>query len=218
MEHTRAHEADVSIRLSKEGMTRQDIYTAYYNCSFLSPLHNVAEYKVTERIEHFSIDLKLYVLGANVDEVHLLVESKMNQFFTSERLGTTVKGIDVHGVKPLYSGKTYAHNKDNIDVNFVVEKDNMLLFEIELDDEVTSTEDEETSTIRIDINKETLAHGLYTTFSEDYDIGADISPESASIDVEEIVPYLVSHRHQFCDMTEEYNASYAERRAQGEAV
>lgn len=219
MQHTQAHEVDVSIRLAKKpGTTRQDIYTTYYNCRHLSPLHNVKEYKVADHNSHYSIDLKLYVLGTSIDEVHLLVESKLNQFFTSERLGITVLGIDIHGIKVIHTTKTYDHNKDNIDVNFVVVKGDMLLFEIELEDEVVSTEDDETSTIRIDINKDTLTHGIYTTFSEDYDIGANIDPESASIDVEEIVPYLVTHRHQFCDMTEEYDASYAERRAQGEAV
>lgn len=219
MQHTQGYEVDVSIRLAKKpGTTRQDIYTTYYNCRHLNPLYNVIDYKIADHHSRYSIDLKLYVLGTSLDEVHLLVESKLNEFFTSERLGATVQGIDIHGVKVIHTTRTYRHNKDNIDVNFVVVKGDMLLFEIELEDEVVSTEDDETSTIRIDINKNTLAHGIYTTFSEDYDIGADIDPESASIDVEEIVPFLMTTRHQYEDMTEVYDASYAERRARGEVV
>lgn len=207
MQHTQAHEVDVSIRLTKKpGTTRQDIYTIYYNCRHLSPLHNVKEYKVADHNSHYSIDLKLYVLGTSIDEVHLLVESKLNEFFTSERLGSTVQGIDIHGVKVLHITKTYDHNKDNIVVNFVVVKGDMFLFEIKLENEISSKEGNKTSIIRIDINKDTLTNRIFTTLSEDYAIFDDIDPETASIDIEEIVPFLVTHRHQYCDMTEEYSA------------
>lgn len=211
MERIRAHEVDVSIRLSKEGTTRKDIYTNYYNCRHRSPLHNVESYKVVEHNDHFSLDSKLFVLGTSPEEVHLMVEAKSNEFFTNQVLGSTVQGIDIHSVKLLHSGKIYDHTKDNIDVSWVVDHRNMLLFEVELEDEIESSEGNETSTIRIDVNKETLAHGIYTTFSEDYDIGDEIDPELASIDVEEIVPFLVTHRHQFSDATKEYRDSYAER-------
>lgn len=211
MERTRAHKVDLSIRLSKEATTRKEIYTKYYNSRHRSPLHNVQSYKVTEHNEYFSLDLELFVLGTSIDEVHLMVDAKSNEFYTSDRLGTDVLGIDIISVKLLHSGKTYDHTKDNIDVSWVVDHRDMYLFEIELDQEIESSEGNETSTIRIDVNKETLAHGLYTTFSEDYDIGDEINPELASIDVEEIVPFLVTHRHQFHDMTQEYRQSYMER-------
>ena len=207
MQHTQGHEVDVSIRLSKKpGTTRKDIYMTYYNCRHLNPLYNDMDYRIVDHYSHYSIDLKLYVLGTSVDEVHLLVESKLNEFFTSERLGATVKGIDIHGVKVLHATRTYHHNKDNIDVNFVVVKGNMLLFEIKLEKEVSSKEGNKTSTIRIDINKDTLTNRIFTTLSEDYAIFDDIDPETASIDIEEIVPFLVSTRHQYYDMTEEYSA------------
>ena len=82
----------------------------------------------------------------------------------------------------------------------------MLLFEIKLEKEISSKEGNKTSTIRIDINIDTLTNRIFMTLSEDYAIFDDIDPETASIDIEEIVPFLVSTRHQYCDMTEEYSA------------
>ncbi|MBA4293839.1 hypothetical protein C0431_12825 [bacterium] len=191
------------------------MYQSYYACRHHYPLSNIEEYKILEHENCYELQLKLYVLGETPDEIHLLTEAKTNEFFGDYRMGTKATSMEIHGIKRLYSGKAYDHNKDNIDVTFVVESGDMLLFEVELEEEIVSTEGNETSTIRIDINKQTLAHGLYTTFSEDYDIGDDINPETASIDVEEIVPYLVTHRHQFTDMSEEYRMSYALR---GEAI
>lgn len=218
MTRTRGYEVDLSINTSKEGVSRQELYTSYYNCRHLSPLHNVITYKVNEHDDHHELNLKLYILGESEEYVHLLTESKSNEFFTTDRLQAVVQGITIHSVKPLFSGKAYVHNKDNIDVNFVVDAEKEFRFEVELEEEIESTEGNETSTIRIDINKETLAHGLFTTFSDDYDIGDEVDPESCNIDVEEIVPYLISHRHQFSDMTAEYNESYENRRLSGELV
>lgn len=205
---------------AKEGSTRQDIYNEILGKGYLIPF-NLADYKVYEAEDGgFEIVADFIAFANSPEEAHLVVESKMDTFLsTGEFLtGFTVSAFFIESVSRMKHYTEYKHTKDNIDVNWFVETDKYFLFEVQLEEEVTSVEDYEVDTIRFDIDKETLSFGLYVTNSEDYDISEEIDADSQSIDVQEIIPHLLHFRYNYPNQEEDYNRSYEERGLKGELV
>ncbi|MGF0347668.1 hypothetical protein ACQR3P_28925 [Rhodococcus sp. IEGM1300] len=204
----------------KTDATRKDVYNELVGRNYLIPF-NLTDYKVYDMEgSGFEIVMDLLVFSNSPDEAHLLVESKMTSFLAEgDFFGQfDVSSFAVESSTRLNHYTEYTHTKDNIDVDWFVETDKQYLFEVTLEDEVTSVEDYEVDTIRIDIDKETMAFAAYVTYSEDYDVAEEIDTDTQSIDMQEIVPHLFHFRHNYLNVTDEYNESYAERRAKGEAV
>lgn len=205
---------------AKEGSTRQDVYNKILGNRYLVP-YNMADYKVYELEEGgFEIVADLIAFAYSPEEAHLLVESKMDKFLSAGEFleGFVVSAFAIESVSRMKHYTEFTHTKDNISVNWTVETDKFFLFEVELEEEVTSVEDYEVDTVRFDIDKETLAFNIYVTNSEDYDISEEIDPDSQSIDVQEIIPHLIHFRHNYPDQREDYNRSYEERGLKGELV
>lgn len=204
----------------KEGATRQDIYNQILGNGYLLPF-NLTDYKVYEmEAGGFEIVADFIVFANSAEEAYLIVESKMDTFLPTGDflIGFSVTTFFIESVSRAKHYTEYTHTKDNIDVKWFVETEKYFLFEVTLEDEVTSVEDYEVDTVRFDIDKETLSFNIYVTNSEDYDISEEIDPKTQSIDVEEIIPHLIHFRHNYSNLTEEYNQSYEERRLKGELV